>query len=122
MSQDVMTSLVEQDVGWAQQMMSWDLQHYLPDDILTKVDRASMASSLEVRVPFLDHEIVEFAVSLPLQEKICGETKWPLRELLRRQLPEHLYERPKQALPCQLVHGCALSSGSGRKSCFLRTH
>lgn len=96
-SEDVMPRLLRQDLSWAQQMMSWDQQYYLPDDILTKVDRASMASSLEVRVPFLDHRIVEFAASLPLEHKIHGgQTKWPLRKLLQRQLPEHLYARPKQ--------------------------
>ena len=81
----------------AQQMMWWDMQTYLPDDILVKVDRAAMACSLETRVPFLDHRIVEFALDTPLELKIRdGRSKWLLRELLARHVPRALFERPKQ--------------------------
>ena len=86
-----------------QRMMWWDMQTYLPDDILVKVDRAAMASSLETRVPFLDHRIVEFALRQPLHAKIrAGRSKWLLRELLARHLPAAMFERPKQGFSVPL--------------------
>jgi asparagine synthase (glutamine-hydrolysing) len=79
-----------------ERMMASDSVHYLPDDILVKVDRAAMANSLETRVPLLDPEVVAFAWSLPLDYKIRdGKTKWPLRQLLYRSVPKGLVERPK---------------------------
>jgi asparagine synthase (glutamine-hydrolysing) len=79
-----------------ERMMALDLVGYLPDDILAKVDRAAMAVSLETRVPFLDHQVVEFAWRLPLGLKIrAGESKWILRRLLYRHVPKELIERPK---------------------------
>ena len=81
---------------FTQQMLYLDALTYLPDDILTKVDRASMAVSLETRVPILDHRVVEFAWRLPLSMKIKnGVGKHLLREVLYRHVPRPIVERPK---------------------------
>jgi asparagine synthase (glutamine-hydrolysing) len=77
-------------------MMLADINGYLMDDILVKVDRAAMANSLETRIPLLDHRIYEFASTLPYHYKIRnGTSKWILRELLYRHVPKQLIERPK---------------------------
>lgn len=84
------------DADFRERMMYLDMRTYLPDDILVKVDRASMAASLESRVPLLDHRVVEFALALPLSHKLRdGQTKWPLRQLLHRHVPSQMMDRPK---------------------------
>jgi asparagine synthase (glutamine-hydrolysing) len=77
-------------------MMLSDQLGYLPDDLLAKVDRASMAVSLEARVPLLDHRVVEFSWRVPDGLRVKnGQSKWPLRQVLQRYVPREMFERPK---------------------------
>jgi asparagine synthase (glutamine-hydrolysing) len=93
----VVSNSTRLDLGSIEQnMMYLDSISYLPDDILTKVDRAAMGVSLETRIPFLDHHVVEFAYQLPLSMKIQnGESKWILKQVLDKYIPRELMERPK---------------------------
>jgi asparagine synthase (glutamine-hydrolysing) len=82
--------------NYFEKFMYFDTMHYLPDDILTKVDRASMHYSLEVRVPLLDHRIVEFAWSLPREYKLnINKQKIILRKLLEKKIPKKLINKKK---------------------------
>jgi asparagine synthase (glutamine-hydrolysing) len=88
----------------AEMMMLWDVQTYLCGDILTKVDRAAMANSLETRVPFLDYDLFEFAWSLPLNLKVSGsQGKLVLKEALSQRVPREIWERPKRGFAIPLA-------------------
>ncbi|MBE0469910.1 MAG: asparagine synthase (glutamine-hydrolyzing) [Methyloprofundus sp.] len=101
------TQFDEIDFGQApffEEMMALDMVHYLPNDILTKVDRAAMAVSLETRVPLLDPTVIEFAASLPLEYKMRnGVGKWVLREVLYKYVPKDLIERLKMGFGVPLA-------------------
>jgi len=86
------------------QMMYVDLKTYLPDDILTKVDRASMAVSLEARVPILDHKVVELVARMPFRYKLNGQvSKFILKEMIRPWMPDGFLSRPKMGFGVPLV-------------------
>lgn len=87
----------DRGLGQLEAMMAWDYNYFLPDDLLVKVDRATMFHSVECREPFLDHRLVEFAAQIPTELKIKdGVGKYPLRKLLRKYLPQEYMDRKKQ--------------------------
>ena len=86
------------------QMMATDFEHFLPDDVLVKVDRATMSVALEARAPYLDRDVVELAWGLPREACVRGGVgKWVLREVLARYVPRTLWERPKQGFGVPLA-------------------
>jgi len=96
-------SLWNQSKDYIGNMQKLDLLTYLPDDLLVKVDRAAMAVSLETRVPFLDHELVEFVTGLPLNFNLNnGRGKHLLRKVLYKYVPRELMERPKMGFTVPL--------------------
>jgi asparagine synthase (glutamine-hydrolysing) len=95
--------LADHDLDALSQLQDLDLKTYLPGDILTKVDRMSMANSLEARVPLLDHPLVEFACSLPPSLRFRdGDTKYLLKRALEGRVPPEILTRPKQGLAVPL--------------------
>lgn len=85
-------------------LQCFDMLTFLPNDILVKVDRATMAVSLESRAPFLDHRVVETALRIPASLRMgAGSTKWPLRQILYRYLPRTLVDRPKYGFTVPLA-------------------
>ena len=86
-----------------EQMMVLDFITYLPNDILVKVDRAAMASSLETRIPFLDHKLIEYVWKIPQSLKLRdGQGKWILKNILNQYVPKNLTERPKKGFEIPL--------------------
>ncbi|EQD64893.1 exosortase 1 system-associated amidotransferase 1, partial [mine drainage metagenome] len=105
---DASTSALTTECGesaghWLSRLQQWDLGHYLPLDILTKVDRMSMAHSIETRVPLLDHVLVEFAATIPPRlQRAGGESKHVFKRAMRGLLPDEIIDRPKQGFAVPL--------------------
>jgi asparagine synthase (glutamine-hydrolysing) len=102
-SREALACLAGDDGGWLAKLQYFDLMRYLPLDILTKVDRMSMAHSLEARVPLLDHKLIEFAATIPESLRIRnGTTKYILKRAVANVLPQSLLDRPKKGFAIPL--------------------
>ncbi|MGE5624342.1 MAG: asparagine synthase (glutamine-hydrolyzing) [Bacillota bacterium] len=100
---DARMFLQSADADWLSAVQHWDLQSYLPLDILTKVDRMSMAHSLEARVPLLDHKLVEFAATIPPELRLRdGESKSIFKRAMRGILPDEIIDKPKHGFAAPL--------------------
>jgi asparagine synthase (glutamine-hydrolysing) len=98
-------SVKERKLNSMEQQAIFDLQYYLQDDLLTKVDRSSMQYSLETRVPYLDHRLIEQALNLSPHLKYQNNiSKFILKEILYQYIPKHIFQRPKQgfAIPLKI--------------------
>jgi asparagine synthase (glutamine-hydrolysing) len=98
-------TLLDRGGDWLARLQYRDLYRYLPLDILTKVDRMTMAHSIEARPPLLDHRIVEFAATVPARFRLRGTTtKYLFKQALRGVLPDHIIDRPKHGFAVPLAH------------------
>lgn len=128
--QSMLQSLPADDSDWLSSLQYLDIKNYLSLDILTKVDRMSMANSLEARVPLLDHKLVEFAATIPSEFRLRnGNTKHIFKRAMRGVLPDHIIDRPKQGFAIPLgewfrgdlnsfVHDLLLSPTSQARNIF----
>ena len=92
------------DDDWLSAVQRWDLASYLPQDILTKVDRMTMAHSIEARPPLIDHRLVEFAATVPARYRLHkGRTKYLFKQAMRGVLPDHIIDRPKHGFAVPLA-------------------
>jgi asparagine synthase (glutamine-hydrolysing) len=97
------TLQTQRDLTAMEAQSLFDMQYYLPDDLLVKVDRASMRYGLEARVPYLDHRVIEFALNLSPELKYRnGVSKYLLKEILYQYVPQQLFERPKRGFSIPL--------------------
>ena len=97
-------SMATFDNDWLSAVQRWDLAAYLPQDILTKVDRMTMAHSIEARPPLIDHRLVEFAATVPARYRLHnGRTKHLFKQAMRGVLPDHIIDRPKQGFAVPLA-------------------
>jgi len=129
------TGFLEASEGsWLSRLQGLDMKNYLPLDILTKVDRMSMANSIETRVPLLDHKLVEFAATIPAEMNLRGgTTKNILKQAMRGILPQQIIQRPKQGFAVPLnywfrgklsgyVRELLLGERAGRRAIFQRSY